>query len=264
MKRSTKSSPNPCTRQLTLRITAIAVSLVALCVVAGVKPTPPVLLPNSAPYGKTYGEWSETWFQWSFSLPVTSHPIFDTADCSAGQSGHVWFIGGNYTGTPVTRNCTIPAGTALFFPILNFWADNTDCSNGQRISDGNSEGFLRSLAASVMDQAANLSCTIDGVAVQGLTDPLLTPYRVQSPTPGGFSYTVPGSDNILTFLGLACWSNTEGTPIQVDAAVYHPISDGFYILIVPLSKGRHVIHAHGEIGNPSVFTEDFTYNITVE
>src|SRR5258708_30783707 len=103
--------------------------------------TPSVFPPNAAPFDKTYAQWAEAWWQWCFSLPVTAHPLFDTADCSAGQAGSVWFLGGNFTGTPVTRNCSVPTGTALFFPILNNEVDKTHCSNGPIISDNLHEAF---------------------------------------------------------------------------------------------------------------------------
>src|SRR5437868_1105498 len=56
--------------------------------------TPPILPVQSKPYGKSYGEWSAEFWKWEFSLPINQHPLFDTADCSAGQSGQVWFLGG--------------------------------------------------------------------------------------------------------------------------------------------------------------------------
>jgi len=36
---------------------------------AGPTPTPGVFPINSAPYGKTYGEWSAKWWQWDLSCP---------------------------------------------------------------------------------------------------------------------------------------------------------------------------------------------------
>jgi hypothetical protein len=65
---------------------------------------------------------------------------------------------------------------------------------------------------------------------------------------------------VLNFLGLACWSDNTGAPIRVDAAVYHPIADGVYIMVKPLAPGNHTIHCYGNIGT---FVEDFTYHITV-
>jgi len=227
---------------------------------AGSQQNPGVLPPDSSPFGASYSQWSERWWQWVFSLPVGQHPLFDTADVSAGQKGQVWFLGGNFTGRPETRNVTIPPGIALFFPVLNRWADNTDCSGGQIVSDGFSEASIREFIGGLQDQARNLSCTIDGTAVRGLSDPVLTPYRVQTPTPGGFSYSLPGTDNLLDFLGATCWTDSSGAPIQVDAAIYHPVGDGVYLMLAPLSVGTHRIHFHGEAGS---FVEDILYNITV-
>ncbi|MDB6035923.1 MAG: hypothetical protein JWM16_6261, partial [Verrucomicrobiales bacterium] len=219
-----------------------------------------VLPPQSHAYGRSYGQWSEAWFLWCFSLPTTHNPIFDTADIGTGQSGPVWFISGNFTGTPVVRQGTVPAGTALFFPIVNFWADNTDCSNGQIISDGNSVDVLRQILKGNVDQARNLSCTVDGVAVSGLTDGIHTPFRAQSSSPEGFSYQLPAHDNLLNFLGASCWTGSTDEPLQVSAAVYHPVADGIYIMLSPLTPGNHTIHCSGQIGT---FVEDFTYHITV-
>ena len=148
-----KSSSNQ--KQTSRTKAAAPVVLIAtLLVLAGAAPSsadlganslknPRVVPPGSTAYGQTYAEWSEAWFQWSFSLPVTAHPLFGTADCSAGQSGNVWFLGGTFgaSGIGVVRNCTIPAGKALFFPIINNWADNTDCSSGQMISEGSRKIF---------------------------------------------------------------------------------------------------------------------------
>jgi len=59
-----------------------------------VKNNPAVMPVNSNPHGASYGEWAARWWQWEFSLPTTGNPIFDTADCNAGQTGKVWFLGG--------------------------------------------------------------------------------------------------------------------------------------------------------------------------
>src|SRR6478609_3831476 len=68
-----------------------------------------VLPPNSKAFGKTYSEWSASWWQWLFSQPVDGHPGTDSPDfdVTAGQSGHVWFLAGPF-GT-VERSVTIPA-----------------------------------------------------------------------------------------------------------------------------------------------------------
>jgi hypothetical protein len=212
-----------------------------------------VFPPAAKLFGKTYGEWSAAWWQWCFSLPTGGHPLFDTADGSAGQNGPVWFLGGTF-GTSGTRSreCSVPDGKFLFFPLINNWADNTDCPQ-----DSFTEAQLRALVKANQDQATNLSCTIDGVPVAGLSDPLHTAYRAISPV---FTYTIPGSDNLLSYLGLACYTDAASTPILVDADA---VADGVFLLLPPLEAGPHTIHFTGAIGDPPSFSQDITYNLTV-
>ena len=101
----------------------------AATAVAGGKgnPNPQVLPINSRPHGLTYGEWSAKWWEWAFSLPVSVNPLFDTtgALASNGQSGPVFFLAGVISVSGIAeRTITVPAGKALFFPILNVEADN--------------------------------------------------------------------------------------------------------------------------------------------
>src|SRR6266480_3671629 len=106
-----------------------------------------IVPPQARPYGASYGEWSARWWRWAFSLPVDHHPLYDTADCSAGQSGPVWFLGGTFTtiqSSPnpaiirgiATRDCTVPNGKFLFFPLLN-----VECSTIE--GNGTTEQELR-------------------------------------------------------------------------------------------------------------------------
>src|SRR6185312_9824032 len=87
-----------------------------------------VIPPQSHPYGKSYAEWSAEHWKWTYSMPADAHPLTDTADVSAGQSGPVWFLGGTFAPTTdlngnligvVDRHVRIPTGKALFFPILD-------------------------------------------------------------------------------------------------------------------------------------------------
>ena len=208
---------------------------------------PGILPPQSHACGKTYADWSVKWWQWVFSLPATNSPILDTGDCSAGQSGPVWFLAGAFVGTTNTRSCTIPAGVALFFPIANGWADDTDCPSYDTFSVEQLAGF----ASGFVDSASGLSCTIDGVPVKGLDDPITSPYRVG---PQVFSYTLASTDNILAnHFGLACIPNG----ITVAGAA----EDGVYLLLAPLSAGQHTIHFSVHFGGGGSL--DITYELTV-
>src|SRR5665647_844263 len=77
---------------------------------------PPVV--ENHPYGLTYAGWLAKWWQWSLAFPVSADPEYGTADISAGQSGDVWFLPAPLGGGTGTRTGTVPAGTALFVPVL--------------------------------------------------------------------------------------------------------------------------------------------------
>lgn len=219
---------------------------------------PNVLRPHSGSetlYGKTYGEWSAEHWKWVFSMPTNQHPLFDTADASAGQSGDVWFLGGTFTttanldGTKVvgeaTRSITIPSGKALFFPIVN--------AEGSTIEgNGATDAALRDVAESFINgHAKGLSCVIDGRPVKDLDRHL-----VESP--------------LFTFGPLPANNNVLGNPAfagQSSAAV----SSGYFVMVAPLSTGTHTIHFTGKLvftqekdGFDFTFAVDITYHVTVE
>src|SRR5262245_59217771 len=106
----------------------LALMLTGLLILAGggaawaQSSNPRIIPPNAHPYGMTYGEWSADWWKWALALPKDQNPLYDQeGNCSNGangQHGPVWFLVGviNESGA-ADRNCTVPAGKALFFPI---------------------------------------------------------------------------------------------------------------------------------------------------
>lgn len=220
---------------------------------------PGIAPPQSHFRGHTYSEWSAAWFQWVMSMPFTQHPLFDSpgVDCSEGQTGNVWFIGGRLGGaTPANRSCTIPAGTALFLNIVaNGPVDNTGCDSTGTVvqptafsvdqlrifADSNLDGFIDSRG----------QCEIDGVDIQHLAG-LDPPYRTQSSV---FGYTIPASDNLLVLLNGPCYEN----PPAADLIVTEAVADGVYVMISPLPVGHHTIR----FGNPGGVALGNVYHITV-
>ena len=179
---------------------------------------PGVLPANSHAYGNTYAEWSAAWWQWALAIPATEHPLFDTADCSAGQSGKVWFLGGKFcrsgdtscNAQSATRNCTLPTGTALFFPIVN-----SECAFVEfPANSGVTEADLRA-CADVAQFGPIMSATVDGRAIQGLG--VHGTFRVQSPL---FDVTLAPHDNLLAAIGSV-------VPVP-DGATSPAVADGVY------------------------------------
>jgi hypothetical protein len=207
---------------------------------------PHILPPQSSPFGASYAEWSARWWQWAYSLPIDHHPLFDTADVSAGQSGKVWFLGASFVSTTnpsgvnvsiVTRNVTVPTGKAFFVPVANVEASTVE-------GNGTTDAELRAAAISFQDTFTNMSAQFDGAQVQNLGA-----YRVQSPL---FTFGPLPDNNVLQFFGLTAPAGTTSLSV----------GDGVYLMLAPLSAGQHSIHFHAE--SPAFnFLLDVTYNLTV-
>ncbi len=220
------------------RSLAVAVLSVSFAVLGPALPhaqgnNPQIIPPQAKFHGLSYGEWETKWWQAAFAIPIVGgdHPLFSGG--IFGEEKGIRFLSG--VGGGPTINITIPPGTALFFPIIN-----AECSSleGGTPFYGGTEAEQRACANNIIDNVSGLSAEVDGRSVQNLGR-----YRTQSPQ---YTFTLP-ADNILAVPG-----GSVGT--SVDA--------GFYLLLAPLSVGRHTIHFTGTFDLFS-FTIDTTYQITV-
>ena len=188
-------------------------------------------------------------------MPIDRHPLNDTAPLSEGQSGPVWFLGGTFTATiegnvtvgRAVRSGTVPAGKALFFPILD-----GECSTLE--GNGTTDAELRGCAKFFQDHAYNMTCTVDGAPVNHLDQ-----YRVESPL---FTYGPLPENNLLL---------NSGYPNAVAGSTSPSVSDGVFVMLEPLREGEHTIHFTGSLtlstakGDPFDFDFrlDITYHLTV-
>ena len=228
-------------------ITAKALSLLALAfALTGSSPAiagegnagnPRILPPHSC---HIYSRYQARWWQWATSLPADGNPLLDTADGTAGQAGPVWYLGGVFGTGPANRTLTVPAGKALFFPVINLAYFLTD--------PGDTEEGSRALIKTIMDHIVSSFVEIDGRPVANLGR-----YRTQSRL---FDIGPLPANNLL----------------GVDAGLVIPtVDDGLYLLLLPLSPGEHTIRFGGRVLVPAdvpvvggfEFSQDVTYHITV-
>src|SRR5262249_19343423 len=136
----------------------------------------------------------------------------------------------------VIRQCTaVPAGTALFFPVVIEW-DTVQVALPLRVE------VLRQLTSALVGGSTELVVTLDGMSLQNLQ--LL---RFTSPA---FSVTLP-QDNVFEALG-----DSTGAP-----GTYFPtVSAGIYVMLRPLVVGEHTLRLRGQ-GRSSGL--DITYQLTV-
>jgi hypothetical protein len=186
-------------------------------------------------------ELSAEWWQSVLSIPAGVNPLFDLTGerCMVGQRGAIWFLHGAFTGTPVVRNCVVPEGKVLFFPVINNVVLNTPnmCFQAGPMTAAE----LRAQVAPFIDAASNLSAAVDGHPV---------PMRRVRSLP--FAAVQP-ADNIFV--------DPCGGPSQQPAGVYSPgVDDGYYVLLAPLPKGQHTVRVLATSGS---FSIDVTYNLTI-
>lgn len=225
---------------------------------------PLVLPPNAKAFGKTYGELSAEWWKWALALPADDdHPLIADGDmdCTLGQQGKVWFLGGTYAAVPdpgdsnvvrgtADRRCAIPTGKALYFPIINII-----CS--EVTGDGSTGAELTGCATSLLDEFVRtdtLSATVDGRRITRLR-----PYRTVSDP-----FTIDPLP-VPNLLGAPLCLATEGCPPgQVGPTTGPAVTSGYYLLLAPLSKGEHTLTFEGKlVAGDFEFALDIRYALTV-
>jgi hypothetical protein len=231
-----------------------ALALIAVLVLSGPaaakNANPGVTPPHAKAFGKSYEDWSVAWWNWAISLPVTGHPLFDKTgeNCDVGQQGKVWFLGGvfGFSGA-AERTCTIPTGKAIFFPILNIFADNVDPidPNGPPTTFTEEE-LVDVYCTPFLHENQKLTVELDGRLLKNLED-----YEIE-PTP--FQYDMPEEDSLYDFFGV----DLAGPPPPPGA-----VSCGYYLMLPPLSKGKHDLHILASSDGLGHFELDVKYNLDI-
>jgi hypothetical protein len=205
-----------------------------------------IVPPDGTYEGKTYGEWAAEWWQWAFAIQANAeHPLNDDykVDCSLDQDGEIWFLAGATGNWPdghmsAKRECKkpIPAGKALFFPIVNIVCTTYE--------DGTTPEEILGCADFVAGLQHPFSVTIDGEVVEDLEQ-----YLTKSPA---FSFETPRNPPVL-----------YGFPNDDEAL---GATSGYYVLLSPLPAGEHDIRFRGWIYFPPYgvdWTVDVSYEFTV-
>ena len=224
---------------ITFVVAATVVCSWTVNAVAG-NPNPGVAPLTSNPYGKSYGEWIAAWEQWIEAIPLGVNPANDPdgSQCAINQAGPVWFLAGTFSGS-ASRNCTIPAGKAIFFP-LDVYFDDYPCPDPNfRPAPGQSlEAFLLADAKTFVDPVNELEADLDGRVFKDLFS-----YRVQS--------------RLFPFTAAISLKDLDGC---VTGSPQLAVADGYWLLLEPLSRGEHTLHFRA--ASPA-FSMDITYHLTI-
>ena len=200
--------------------------------------------PTATPQGQSYGHWAADWWQWVLGIPAAKNPLLDQdgTHCGERQVGRVWFLAGSTGSGSVTRQCTVLAGKALFFPLINNFA-------GAFLNDPpatRTEAAVRR-AARCTEPVTRLDAWIDGHRVE-------RPWRYFT---GGLAGPSP------TFTVQLPPGNLIGDEAAIPELVLTPAAEqGYYLFVHPLRPGRHVIRWIASGCTPGN-VQDITYRLTV-
>jgi hypothetical protein len=164
---------------------------------------------DSKPYGLTYQQWCIKWWQWLVSIPRVNNPAFDLIGKNVNMEQYdpnVFFLCQTIEGVkrPPYRKSTIPAGRAVFMPIMN-WLSIIGI-NGQTNNELISAANIR------MDVVQELEIKINGLKL----NKELKKHRISTPF---FNIVLP-EDNIF----------------DLPAGQRISVSDGYWIFFQPLRE----------------------------
>ena len=225
----------------------------------------PVYAPHAIVEGAPLQQWATRWWQKVFSIPVTTSDgkttinpqLVDGKDAKAlpSNGGHVVYLFGSFLPGAHDRTATVPVDTPIFIPVLDDEWSNPDTADPPDFTKLPGHYTAKQLSgfATVQTNTVNaLHASLDGKAITNLFD-----HREASEI---FSYTLPAKNNIdQVFFG----ETIKGT--------VHPVAaDGYYLMLKPLSAGKHTLNVGGSSpDNSSVppllsaFSGDTTYHLTV-
>lgn len=209
----------------------------------------PMDAPLARPPGKRL---VREWQRWAFRLPWSTGPVNDATgeSCAMGQAGPVWFLAGN-SGGESTRECDIPEGKEIFFPLINrfcvfppeFYPDPRSI-----------KADLPAIHAWYEDSrqhTCSLTLRIDGQDVfEGGFAEMVDDLYLEVDHP--FEVDMNTEDNYLTQYGVA------GGPMPSTGS-------GHYARLRPLPPGDHVLELGGSTcdGDEVWFETAVTYHLHV-
>lgn len=216
-----------------------------------------LLSADEAHYGKTYGEWAAAWALWANDYAPNDDPALDCknpvadrtgATCALNQDADspVFFLAGSF-GEELTRDCTVPEGKALFFPLVNTWGDNAGVPEDMLLSEDDIRGYVEMVASGTDPE--RVWVRVDGVELQDAAQGVVTsaPYTME----------IPAGDNAYVCNGV------EGVEGSFDGFV-----GGYWAMLAPLSAGEHLVE-FGLTRGPDPLSGDtlevtLHYNLTIE
>ena len=185
---------------------------------------------NSKPFNVFYADWTEKWWQWTYSIPWDKNPSYDDTGkyCSENQIHPVWFLTLSFE-HQVIRSCDTPENTALLLTLLN-----SECSYAEFPLLKTEE--LSECSKRMQDLVVGVNASINKVHV-----PNLEKYRIHTDI---FNFTLP-DNNIL----------------NLTSQTTQAVADGNWLFLKPLQTGTYELKVKGDINaNSTIEINGNQYN----
>ena len=173
-----------------------------------------VMAPGAKVAGASIGEWSGRWWRWAYAAPVWPFLDPDGRICDLDQEGPVWFLAGTDGSFNPQRECVVPEGKYLLVPIINMVYREPDAAHPRKCAE------MQSGAALNNDHLVSAVVLLDG---QPLPD--VAHYRARSNGCFVIDHDEAGAD-------------------------LHAAADGYWLMLRPLSPGRHTLTIGANYGSP--------------
>ncbi len=210
---------------------------------------PPALTPDDSFVltelnGQTLQQFAVHWWTWIYSIPRDKvSPVIDPdgKSCGYNQAGDVWFLAGS-PGDDLryVRDCTIPKGKHIFFPVFTLISKSKPICSSAQIH-----------AEIEPDRLLSVEVTLDNKII---------------PDPRKFRAKSPGCFRLKGYIQ----SRYESM------GIYPVATDGYWILLKPLEPGTHTLRfkvqyvmgsrdkGKNEGEKKANFIQDVMYNLKIE
>lgn len=170
------------------------------------------------------------WTRWAVSQPNADGAIADPTGekCAMGQEGSVWYLAGTFGG-PVERECDIPIGKKLVFPLKNNWCVFPSEYYPDQASIDAALPILEAWSDVVRSQTCELTLRIDGHEVRSSLEELDEDFYISV------------FDPFEIDLHEDHWA-----PQAFAGGVMPATGFGHYVVVNPLPPGDHVIELGGK------------------